>query len=275
MSHIISYNEFVNQQKVDEGLLANIALGVLTTLASIGGAHAQTKTSEPHKSVQHAKTTSEQRAVQLVNKGWQIDSTKLDTIWKTNPKAEVLVTEFNMDLSQGFESGRFKLNEESKKAIDSVFADLQEDGQIVTKIVIESSTDKTPISQRMQKETGIKTNADLSEARSNSIIQYLLEQGLVSKENAKEIEKILLSEQGTKDDPTARYVKLVIYSMIPADVQPGGTEKEVTTYYLSKENQTKKPQKIKSNSHGKVKVFKKPAKNYREYCGAVKCAITQ
>jgi len=271
-TYIVSYDEFMQrQQKVDEGLAANIALGVLTTLASIGGAYAQGK--EAKTSVQHTKTQSEQKAVQLQNNGWQLDGTKMDTIWKKAPKAEVIVNEFELDLSQGFESGRFVLNDASKKAIDSTFADLQESGQIVTKIAIESSTDKTPISQRMQKETGIKNNEDLSKARNESIIKYLKEQDLVTNDNAKDIEQCLLSEQGTKDDPSARYVKLKVYSINIENVEAKAESEEVTTYYLSKENKLKSPKKIK---HGTSKLKRsKKVNNFKNYMEAVKCPVGQ
>ena len=163
----VSFDEFIGntaQEKVDEGAFKNIALATLLGASSLAGM-AGNKQGDGTK-MKYLDVKSEKVMQNYLKLGWTLDSTSVDKyIDGAVETKEIQGDIYKIDLGQGFGSGLFDLNDDSKGKIDSSFDQIYADGSIVTKVGIESSTDKTPISARMTAATGIKDNTDLSERR--------------------------------------------------------------------------------------------------------------
>lgn len=277
MKHVKLFEEFSNDEnnELNEGFKEWALAGALTlgTITNMFGAGKQAADTRWHKEV-----TSKEQVMKNINKGWQLDSQKIQTILDTvniNSPTEVIKVE--VDLSKGFVLGGYTLSPESKSTIDSMFSVLSEQGMIVSGIKIESSTDKVPIVKGGELEkSGIKTNKDLSNARTNSIIDYLKDKDYVNADTASKIVKDVQWEKGRDinlsdandlktGDSTARYVKLSVQVLsqnpsLTTEIRQKIEEK----YYLSKESkpgttteQHKPNIKVKKykvdKSHGHIK----------------------
>lgn len=216
------------------------------------------------------KVTRSKRDMKYLTKtGWTLDSTHVDTVWRTvtvsKPDTMIYSAEFRLDGAQFFESGKYDLNSEMMLKIDNVFDELYEKGVFITDVLIESSTDKQGLSKNLQNELRSKgysaDNIGLSKARSQSILDYLVETIGI---NETLIETNELHEMGKGEiDQSARYVTIkIIYLEGSAVVTPDVIEKVPqlkTTYFLSKEKPEYKKGKIikgknyKSKPHGPVK----------------------
>jgi hypothetical protein len=252
MKHLQTFNSY---EPINEGWKENLLAGLLALV----GTYAQGQ-KEPERIVRKVKT--EKQVQNLIEMGYTLDSTQVDTVWKeliTNaPESEVVSIRYTLDKGQYFESGKFELTEDMKSGIDSVLSEILEDGGILTNIDIESSTDKQPLSSSLKaklKSLGYREdNSGLSEARCGSIKNYLVQKRvdttLISTETKSELGE-------TEVDPSSRYVDVDFYYVIPVAVLPFEAEKEVqrfkTTYYLSKQ---KEPVDVVKIKHKGVKVKK-------------------
>lgn len=275
-----NFKEF--EESLDEGFLKNAALGAMMTGATLSGNAANSnkdvKSDNVDKSNKITMSTKDKKvADNNINLGWVLDSTVVDTIvQKTIEKGPTEIKSVGLDLGQGFVSGGYILDDEAKQEINNLFSQLATEGYIVNSLSVESSTDKTPINQNSEilSNAGIKTNQDLSIARSKSIIDYLSDNNLVSDVNKDSIDVINLAEQGKVDDPTTRYVKFVVCA-VKAD-EEAAAEQNVdikTTYYLSKEKSTD-GKKIKRKFRKLFKITPiKTFNEFKKYGKAVNCAI--
>lgn len=256
----ISFEQFLvsKQDDVNEGALKNIALATLLGASSLAGYAGGTGTADFGDGTGARKYTtvrSEKAMQNYIKLGWRLEQTMVehlidDTVKEKNIEGRI----YKIDLEQGFGSGLFDLSQESKEKIDSLFNQIYEEGSVISKVGIESSTDKTPISKRMTEATGIKDNKDLSEKRASSIIDYLLSSDLVSTENKDSIEKKLLVEQGGVNDPSARYVNLVVYAIPIVEDEPGSVSTTTSTEYMLS-HPIEKGKKVSGGSNKPVKII--------------------
>jgi outer membrane protein OmpA-like peptidoglycan-associated protein len=253
MKHLQKFENY----KVDEGWKENVLVGLM----SLFGSYAMGQKSD-RVQVMHQKVKSESAMKSLLKQGWSLDSTQVDTLWsevvKHKPDAEVKVTRLTLDKDQFFPSGIYTLTDEMKQSLDSVLNQIMEDGGVLAKVEIESSTDKQGLSIKLQNDLKSKgfepNNKGLSKARSSSVSDYLLDLGInISLLNINE-----MSEQGELEiEQSARYVTVDFYYVVtdveelPAEVDK--TPKLKTTYYLSKINKVGKPVKLNRGRHTKTK----------------------
>ena len=257
MSHILSFKEFLeqthsgedfNNENLDEGALANIALGVLTTIASIGGVQGQVQNHITHGTpapgqekkenteyvkIKYDSKLDSSRLASYIKLGWQLDATQLDSIFKAAKGTPIQMDTITVDASDMFDSGSFKLSENSQQKLDSLIKEINKDNLLIAHMHIESSTDKTPISPKMTAATGIEDNKDLSIARTKSIINFFEKHDMIKDTN--KVTTNILIEQGKENDQSARYVKLVITVIPMPETKPGDKETLVIpTWWLSK-----------------------------------------
>lgn len=219
----------------------------------------------------HKKVSTEAEADKLLDRGWTLDSTQVDTIWREvtvqKPDTTVNIDEIKFDDNQFFASGKYVLNEDMKDSISAAIDNIISQGGIISGIQVESSTDKQGLSLKLQNELkGIGYSGDnsgLSKARCEQITKYLESLGV----NDTLITSKQVVEAGTGTiDPSARYVVVKI-AYLDKDVvtTPGIVEKVPElkeTHYLSKQVQVTKHKKarhkkyrVKHHSH-KIKKFK-------------------
>lgn len=146
---------------------------------------------------------------EMKSKGWQIVWS--DTIRKKSSK-DILTDDGDVpkviewDNDKFFELGGYELTNEVKNRISEKINELGD----VDSVVIESSTDKTRLTDRLKaklsKSGYSPDNYGLSKARSNSIKKFLMELGVLDVK----IEEVNLAERGKPEgyDPEYRYVKL-------------------------------------------------------------------
>jgi len=143
MKYLKSYN---NYEPLNEGWKENLLAGLLTLV----GSYAYGQQQDPSKIVRKAKT--EKQVQNLIDLGYTLDSTSVDTVWKElitkAPDSEVISIRYTLDKDQYFESGKFTLNDNMKLGIDSIIKEIIEDGGIITNVDIESSTDKQPVDEK-------------------------------------------------------------------------------------------------------------------------------
>lgn len=114
---------------------------------------------------------------------------------------------FNVPQEQLFTSGSFELNSKATDALTDSLTKMKNDGLVITKVSIESSTDKQGLSDRLQKVLKSKglsgDNTGLSNARNNAFESAI--KGIVGDVD---IQKSIKSEQGKGEiEQSARYVK--------------------------------------------------------------------
>jgi flagellar motor protein MotB len=253
MKHLQKFENY----KVDESWKENVLVGLM----SLFGSYAMGQKSD-RVQVMHQKVKSEGAMKALLKQGWSLDSTQVDTLWseivKSKPDAEVKVTRLTLDKDQFFASGIYILTDEMKQSLDSVLNQIMEDGGVLAKVEIESSTDKQGLSIKLQNDLKSKgfepNNKGLSKARSISVSDYLLELGI----NSTLLNINEKSEQGELEiEQSARYVTVDFYYAVtgveelPAEVIKKPRIK--TTYYLSKVNKIGKSIKLNRGGHTKTK----------------------
>ena len=269
MKHIQKFENY----RVDEGWKENTLVGLM----SLFGSYAMGQKSDRIQ-VMHQKVKSENSMKSLIKNGWSLDSTQVDTLWseivKSKPDAEVKVTRLKLDKEQFFPSGVYMLTDEMKQSLDSVLNQIMEDGGVLAKVDIESSTDKQGLSVKLQTDLKSKgfepNNKGLSKARSSSVSDYLVTLGV----NNSLLNINEKSEQGESEiEQSSRYVTVDFY-YVKTDVEtlPAGTDKKPrvkTTYYLSKINKIGKPVTLKNRGGHKTKKLG-PIKNNIKV-PAIKC----
>ena len=206
----------------------------------------------------HTKVTNQEGVDRLVNKGWTLDSTQVDTLWKeiTIQKPDTIVhkDEIRFDDNQYFASGKYNLNEDMTDSISSVIDNIISQGGIISGIQVESSTDKQGLSIRLQNELkGIGYSGDntgLSKARCEQITDYLVGLGIDS--SLVTSNQVVEGGTGTVD-ASARYVIVkIVYLDKEVVATPGIVEKipqlkEI--HYLSKEVKVTKHKKTHHKKH--------------------------
>jgi len=224
----------------------------------------------------HTKVTNQEGVDKLVNRGWTLDSTQVDTLWKevTIQKPDTIVhkDEIRFDDNQYFASGKYNLNEDMADSISSVIDNIISQGGIISGIQVESSTDKQGLSIRLQNELkGIGYSGDntgLSKARCGQITDYLVGLGIDS--SLVTSNQVVEGGTGTVD-ASARYVIVkIVYLDEEVVATPGIVEKipqlkEI--HYLSKEVEVTKHKKKR---HKKHHVRHKKAK-IKKYSNITKC----
>ena len=206
----------------------------------------------------HTKVTNQEGVDKLVNRGWTLDSTQVDTLWKevTIQKPDTIVhkDEIRFDDNQYFASGKYNLNEDMADSISSVIDNIISQGGIISGIQVESSTDKQGLSIRLQNELkGIGYSGDntgLSKARCGQITDYLVGLGIDS--SLVTSNQVVEAGTGTVD-ASARYVIVkIVYLDEEVVATPGIVEKipqlkEI--HYLSKEVEITKHKKTHHKKH--------------------------
>ena len=233
MKHLKEFNEF---EKVDEGL-KEITLGSVMLLSSLfsGNIFGQQKKDVPKLGsetirsggkvttiqVRKFEDLSDEQRKQMISKKWvEIYS---DTNWKEKILEETkaskkIIHSVKFENRSGFESGEFVLTQSFKDSIDSAFEEITNKGGLPIDIEVVSSTDKTPVNQltlgKKLKSIGFSSdNEGLSKARSESVRKYIVEEGVTDDKLKLPDDSVHVTnyaEKGSKDDPTSRYVYVVI-----------------------------------------------------------------
>jgi hypothetical protein len=225
----------------------------------------------------HRKVKTQAEADKLVDKGWTLDSSQVDTLWREvtiqKPETIVHIDSIKFDDNQYFASGKYNLNEDMADSITSIIDDIISQGGIISGIQVESSTDKQGLSTRLQ--TELKAlgysgdNTGLSKARCEQITNHL--EGLGIDSSLITSKQVVEAGTGTID-ASARYVIVKIAYL----------DKEVTTYpeivekvpqlkelhYLSKEVKVSKSHK---KTHHKRHHFKHRTGKIKKYGNITKC----
>jgi hypothetical protein len=206
----------------------------------------------------HKKVKTQAEADKLINKGWTLDSTQVDTLWREvtiqKPDTTVHIDEIKFDDNQYFASGRYILNEDMADSISSAIDNIIAQGGIISGIQVESSTDKQGLSLRLQNELkGLGYSGDntgLSKARCEQITDYLVSLGI----NDTLITDNQIVEAGTGTiDASARYVIIKIVYLDKEVVSTPGIVEKVPqlkeVHYLSKEVEITKHKKTRHKKH--------------------------
>jgi outer membrane protein OmpA-like peptidoglycan-associated protein len=270
MKHLHSFNQYNNDEKVDEGA-KDWLLGSLMLLGSVAG-YGQNLPKVGHKDVDKKhyistikKDYAEKDSVmmasderRLLKQGWTKLATDIDTLWNETivkvPDTIVSTLSLKFDNQVLFGSGRFDLTPEVKSELDSAFQQLLDQSGILTGVKVVSSTDKTPIGQRLQstlKSMNLSPDNDgLSKARSNSIKSYLVSGVNVDGDSLPINDTLItennLSEQGSINDPGARYVYVNITFLSSKSIAGESEElkrtptTKTTVYYQKEFEKTKK-----------------------------------
>ena len=267
MKHLKPFNNF-DRINEEEGWKENILVGLLSLLGVAGMGQTTHKGDQDRRTVH---TQSEVSMKNMLKRGWTLDSTQVDTLWRevqvSKPDTMVMVTRLSLDKDQYFASGKFELSQEVKDSIQATLGEVTNSGGIITEIRVESSTDKQGLSQNLQKQ--LKSmgysgdNKGLSQARSEAITKYLEQMGV----NDSLIGTEQKYEMGQETiDQSARYVTVDIsYIVISEEVTPSKSVEEPQikkTFFLSKEREKTtstyhfKKHKKKTIKLGKIKQHK-------------------
>jgi outer membrane protein OmpA-like peptidoglycan-associated protein len=206
----------------------------------------------------HTKVTNQEGVDRLVNRGWTLDSTQVDTLWREvtiqKPDTTVHIDEIRFDDNQYFASGKYNLNEDMTDSISSAIDDILTQGGIISGIKVESSTDKQGLSLRLQNELkGLGYSGDntgLSKARCGQITDYLVGLGV----DSSLVTSNQVVEGGTGIvDASARYVIVKIVYLDKEIVSTPGIVEKIPElkelHYLSKEVEITKHKKTRHKKH--------------------------
>lgn len=197
-------------------------------------------------------TQDVQRMKQLLNRGWELDSVVLDTIWvsvkemaEIRPDTIKIQSGYIDNTADYFDAGMFNLSSNYMQLLSDTLQAYK--GQAFINIWITASTDK----QRLKPETEQRltsagyepTNAGLAQARAEAIRNYLVNDLSV---NADSIHFDLKPEQGlgTEDEYATGEFRFIdvefnfvnIPDIPPAPVTPQDPEYELEkTFYLSRQ----------------------------------------
>ena len=219
----------------------------------------------------HKKVKTEAEADKLINKGWSLDSSQVDTLWTEvtiqKPDTTVHIDEIKFDNNQYFASGKYNLNEDMGDSISSTIDDILAQGGIISGIQVESSTDKQGLSLRLQNELkGIGYSGDntgLSKARCGQITDYLVGLGVDS--SLVTSNQVVGGGTGTVD-ASARYVIIKIVYLDKEIVSTPGIVDKIPQlkelHYLSKKVEITKQKKTRHKKH-RVRHKKTPIKKCR------------
>jgi outer membrane protein OmpA-like peptidoglycan-associated protein len=208
------------------------------------------------------KTTDEDRAKKLIEKGYVLSDVKIDrdTTFEDIGGGGLVEVSSLIDISNdGFKTGSYELSEKTKQELDSIIKNVKELNGEINNLYIESSTDKEPIKIGNEKLAKLRANAVKdyilnSGVKVNNIeIKTLPEQGpdIYTKTMSKEER-----EQARKETKKYRYVKVNMdFSYNVANIGPEKKIKDVVekaTFYLIKKSEHK-PEIKKDNVKIKIK----------------------
>ena len=206
----------------------------------------------------HTKVTNQEGVDRLVNKGWTLDSTQVDTLWREvtiqKPETTVHIDSIKFDDNQYFASGKYNLNEDMADSISSVIDNIIAQGGIISGIQVESSTDKQGLSSRLQAELkGLGYSGDntgLSKVRCEQITKHL--EGLGIDSSLITSKQVVEAGTGTID-ASARYVIVKIAYLDKEIVSTPGIVDKIPEikeiHYLSKEVEITKTKKTHHRKH--------------------------
>lgn len=246
---------------------------------------------EKPKSHTSVKTGTEaarkKQADYLVSRGWTLDSTSVDTLWREvqiqAPDTIVTKHNFKFDVEgDQFLTGKFQLNQNVIDGINTAVEQIQSEGGIITDFQIESSTDKEPI---VMEYAGMSGNEALAHRRADVVEEELVRIGV----DDSIISIITKADQGpdvytkdmSKDERSAARVETAVYRYVTIGIvyitkdvayTPEIIEKAPklkTIYYLSKPTERVNPPHMKS--HFKNKKTYTPIKHTKRENGATKC----
>ena len=225
----------------------------------------------------HRKVKTQAEADKLVDKGWTLDSSQVDTLWREvtiqKPETTVHIDSIKFDDNQYFASGKYNLNEDMADSISSVIDNIIAQGGIISGIQVESSTDKQGLSSRLQAELkGLGYSGDntgLSKARCEQITNHL--EGLGIDSSLITSKQVVEAGTGTID-ASARYVIVKIAYLDKEIVSTPGIVEKVPQlkelHYLSKEVKFSKSHK---KTHHKRHHFKHRTGKIKKYGNITKC----
>lgn len=222
----------------------------------------------------HKKVTDQEMSDKLQNRGYSLDSTTVDTIWRTvtekAPNSPVDTIEVRFSDNQYFASGVYSISPEMADSINQTVDYIISSDNDILGVSIESSTDKQGLSTNLQKELKSKgyepNNKGLAQARCESISEYLVKEKGISESLIDTLNQV---EMGAGvQDPTARYVTVKIVYMKKEITRAADIIKQVpelkTTYYLSKEVTSKKVHHLRIKfPHIKIKHHRGRIKHYK------------
>jgi hypothetical protein len=245
MKNIKSYTEFNN---TNEGV-KDFAIGAAALATTILPSFGKDKTSK-----QSIPVKSEIRKDVYLKDGYMLDSITIDTIYKEilikSPETNIYNNVLYLnDVSYG--SGIFKLNKNQEDTINNFIAEIANES-LILKVFIESSTDKTPIGNKL-KLSGIKDNYDLSKRRNDEVKEFLIDVGI----NSDSIEQKIFSEEGGINNPKYRRVAINVVSIEKVDLKYINfdvIDKITKTYHLSKDIETSEPVFKKNFKKKKYKI---------------------
>lgn len=288
MKYIVKYQDF---ESVNEELnwwqKLLLGGGVIGSMFSPKDLSGQTKDDGKRVVVSHTKTSSDKSVDKLLKKGWTLDKTDIDTLWKkvqiAKPDTEIVTSTLQFDDSQFFPSGKFTLNQEMIDGINQELQRIETEGGVVTDVMIESSTDKQGLSKNLQSTlSNMKyepSNKGLSQARCDAIKKHLISLQV----SPTIIQENPLYEKGTETiDQSARYVFVrFAYIVVDQNITPGEFVYQPQlkkTHYLSKETEYKKSKikKTKKNlfKWGSKKIKRHgPLKNRKLNLKGVECSF--
>lgn len=207
--------------------------------------------------------------------GYHLTSVDRDTLIKTlvekAPEKPVETIQLKMDEETMFASGKFQLNNVDVENIKSVLDSVEQSNSVLLNVYIVSSTDKQPISPRLQntlKSLGYSPdNKGLSEARSNGVEVVLKSMGI----DSSIVNKKTLFEQGSPTiDQSARYVT-VLFDVVHIETPVTPEDKITTTQEIKSVYNLVKP-KVKKHKHFSLGICKTNAGHYHPKHTAVdKC----
>jgi hypothetical protein len=227
----------------------------------------------------HKKVTDEKSLERLQKKGYNLDSTVVDTLFKelteTAPETVIKGEKIIFGDNQYFASGVYTISPEMADSVSQVINNIESSNHTIIGIQIQSSTDKQGLSIKLQNELKAKgyepNNKGLAKARCESISKYIIENEGIDDSL---IDTAHLFEMGQgKQDPSARFVTVKIIYLENDVVIKSNTIKKISpeeskTYYLSKDVKSQEYHRIKIkfphiklfHHHGKVKHYKNISK---------------
>ena len=226
------------------------------------------------------------QADRLVNQGWTLDSTSVDTLWREIlvQKPDTIVTkhDFKFDVEGDmFLTGKFTLNQSVVNGINDAVEQIQSEGGVVTDFQIESSTDKEPINMEYEGMTGNEALAHRrADAVEDELIRIGVDDSIISIVTKPDQGPDVYTKNMNKDERAAarietaasRYVTIaIIYITKDVVYTPEIIEKIPkikTIYYLSKDVEITKPP---HRSHFKNKKTHTKIKHTKRENRATRC----
>lgn len=254
----------LNEEVLNEGWKENIVAGLMM-LGGVMGTQAQRANTPPisikadtDKTItipnpfgddyirdRTQATQDIERVKQLLDRGWELDSVVLDTIWTTiqripeiKPDTFYIKSGYIDNSMDYFDAGLFNLSNDYMQLLSDTLEAYK--GQAFLNIWITASTDKQGLrpetSQRLINAGYEGTNAGLAQARAEAIKNYLLNDLNV---NADSIHLDLRPEQGTGTDDEFtsgefRFIDVEFNFVVIPDIEPMGKTTPDQEYDIEK-----------------------------------------